>query len=247
MNNTFEDSLDKIFGNRWFIRTLFTLGILVLLLVYRAIGLEGYYVLIGLTCRNTAYLIIAILLLRQAIKSRRKWITTIGKAGDSPKTPDNRIKGKKAIDTAGDSPKTPDNRIKRQKRVQRKKEEKKNQINKILTYICLTSGTFFLAAFLFLQSNVFLDMLVTPRVALLKECVVNQKIIPYWISGYDTELTGINENNYTKILPLTPALTQRAFDEIDRNKKVRVIFYEHVRRVIIMEKTEDIIWNNIWQ
>lgn len=224
MNKTIENILNTIFQLRWILITLF------LLLTYRAIGLEGDQVLIGLTFRNMAWLLIAIYLLRKAIQLRKA------------------IHLRKTTQTKKEN--TPPNK---KPKNQSKKTNKNNgtittKITlKILTSLCLLTGTILLASFLYLQSNVMLDYLVGPRDATLRECIVNPKIIPSWITGHDTELTGINENGYTKKLPLTPALTQRAYDELDRNKKVRVTFYEHVRRVIIMDKTEDILWHNIWQ
>ena len=261
MNKTIDNILNTVFRIRWILCTLF------LLLTYRAIGLEGDQVLIGLTCRNLAWLFIAIFLFRQAIHLRKAIRTqkethkdkTESKASSVHKSEDKvgsirKSEGKatnnhksegKAAQAGKSEGKDQTNHIKKEEK--KETRDKKTSLPIILTSLSLIAGTIFLASFLYLQSNVMLDFLVGPRIATLRECIVNPKIIPSWITGHDTELTGINENGYTKNLPLTPALTQRAYDELDRNKKVRVTFYEHVRRVIVMDKTEDILWHNIWQ
>ena len=176
--------------------------IIILIAVYLSTGLEGSYVLFGLTCRNTAWLILSVILLRRAIAFRKE-------------------------------------------RAKEHTDEKKVTGKSVGQWICLGFGIFFAGAFL--QANVILDMLVFPRRAVLKECVIQESFLPSFMTGYDSTLTGINENGYTKSLPLTPPLTERAFDELDRKKQVRVIFYEHVRRVIILEKTQDGPLYDFWE
>ncbi len=163
--------------------------ILILLIAYRILGLEGDQVLFGLFCRNMVWLILAVYLLRRAAMTRRK------KPG-----------GWK---------------------------------DKVVGSLCLVAGTIFTGAFLFLQANVCLDLLVPAREAVLKDCVLDETRLPVLLSGYNRVLTGVNNSGYTKTMPLTPDLTERALDELERKKVIHVIFYEHVRRVVYMYSTED--------
>ena len=188
MNNNSEKIIKPNFRDIYY-KIRWPAIIIIFLIAYRILGLEGDQVLVGLFCRNTAWLILAVIFLRKAVKMRRK------KPG--------------------------------------------SRSEKAVRSLCLGLGTILMGVFLYLQANVCLDMLVPAREAVLKDCVLDETRIPGFLTGYNRVLTGVNNSGYTKKLPLTPALTERALDELDRKKVIHVIFYEHVRRVVYMYSTEN--------
>lgn len=188
MNNNSEKIIKPNFRDIYY-KIRWPAVIIIFLIAYRILGLEGDQVLVGLFCRNTAWLILAVIFLRKAVKMRRK------KPG--------------------------------------------SRSEKAVRSLCLGLGTILMGVFLYLQANVCLDMLVPAREAVLKDCVLDETRIPGFLTGYNRVLTGVNNSGYTKKLPLTPALTERALDELDRKKVIHVIFYEHVRRVVYMYSTEN--------
>ena len=165
---------------RFFPRYFWPLMVLFLLIAYRILGLEGESVLLGLSCRNVAFLIMAVILTRYAIKKRKE----------------------KTFFPLG------------------------------LT--ALISATFLTGAFMYLQANVVLDMIVVPRVATLSQCQIHNYGPWSLVTGFSGEIRGINANDYEKRLPMTPFQQKLVEEELKHYENVHVEFYEHVRRIVII-------------
>lgn len=163
-----------------FPRIFWPIMVIFLLVAYRILGLEGESVLLGLSCRNAAYLIIAVFLIRYAIHKRReKTFLPLGLAA-------------------------------------------------------LIPATFLLGAFMYLQANVVLDLIVVPRQATLSQCRIREFGPESIITGFTGEIRGINANEYEKRLPMTRFHQELIEEELDHFNNVNLVFYEHVRRIVVI-------------
>ena len=163
-----------------FPRIFWPIMVIFLLVAYRILGLEGESVLLGLSCRNAAYLIIAVFMIRYAIRKRKeKTFFPLGLAA-------------------------------------------------------LIPATFLLGAFMYLQANVILDLIVVPRETTLSQCRIREFGPESIITGFTGEIRGINTNDYEKRLPMTGFQEELIKEELDHYKNVNLAFYEHVRRIVVI-------------